>query len=705
MTPNTLFAYSFVACFAALSLGGLLNREKRGWLWFAAVLAFGAAAAAYYDAFWPFLILGLLTVCAFLASLGFIDLSWRQRFGLVLSCVVLVAVTLWPTVERLSSGRVPCPAWLKERNDKLLVAGLDLRGGLRLVYTVDVQEAVKDKRQHYYEDMRRQLAKVFGLHTSDDPPPESVYAKLRELAVVTMPPDQPNTLILEVKPGADPSKVDARFLDRFRGELTFSRSADRLRYDFVTRESVESQIRERAVEQAREIILRRVDELGLREAAVSVRGEDVIVEVPGDDEKSFATIREIISQTARLEFKLLDDDTDFFGPIQAQLEAAQGAALPEGLEFLRENAPVGVDSEGDTRTKSNTYAFLRRKKDESTQQALTRFREWAATLQLPPDRELGFEVEYEDDPTTLTQVESGIRTYLLKSRAEITGDMIRDAQAVPNQDQGALGGWYVSLDFTDQGGRIFDTITGANIKRRFAIILDNRVSSSPVIQTRISGGRAQITLGTANPETQLRDARKLELVLRSGALPAPISPSNEQRIGPSLGQDSVDAAVKGGVGGGLIVLLFMLLYYRSAGLIANFTVVLNLVLQLAVLASFGAAMTLPGIAGLALTIGMSVDANVLINERIREELRAGKSFRAAVDVGYSKALSAIVDGQLTTLISGVVLAQYGTGPIKGFAVTLMIGVVCSVFTGVFVSRVLFDLWVRGFNSRARLGLS
>src|SRR5690606_6241815 len=225
----------------------------------------------------------------------------------------------------------------------------------------------------------------------------------------------------------------------------------------------------------------------------------------------------------------------------------------------------------------------------------------------------------------------------------------------------------------DKGGNIFERITGDNVNKRFAIILDNKVESTPRIMDKISGGSSRITMGSGDPKTQLADAKKLELVLRSGALPAPITPSNEQHIGPSLGKDSIRLGVEGAAAGGLLVLLFMIMYYRTAGLITDLAVLMNLFLQLAILASFGASMTLPGIAGLALTLGMSVDANILINERIREELREGKSARIAVEVGYSKAFSAIVDGQLTTLIAGLVLAQYGTGPIKGFAVTLMVG--------------------------------
>ena len=195
------------------------------------------------------------------------------------------------------------------------------------------------------------------------------------------------------------------------------------------------------------------------------------------------------------------------------------------------------------------------------------------------------------------------------------------------------------------------------------------------------------------------NAKKLELVLRSGALPAPISPSNEQRIGPSLGQDAIVAGLKGGAAGTALVLIFMAVYYTRAGLIANIAVLFNLVLQIAVLAMFGASMTLPGIAGLVLTIGIAVDANVLINERIREELRQGKSPRQAVDVGYDKAFSAILDGHVTTLISGLILAQYGTGPIKGFAITLIVGIAVSLFTGVVCTRLMFDWAVRGRRAK------
>ena len=698
---DTILTYVFGGSAAVLASLGFLLRAKRVPLWLAALFMAGATASAHYAAFWPMVSLGTAGSWAAFTALPAVDLGWRMRFGLTMSACIIAFVSLWPSLDRMSGGRFPCPKYVEDHVSFRLVAGLDLRGGLRLVYTVDVDEAIKDKRDRYYEDLRAELTRVYGINPGKDRPTEEMITKLREKVEIEVPRTSTNIIRLKVKEGTDPSKVDARLLQQFTADLGYSRSQDGRSFEFRMKETVESEIRERAVAQAREIILRRVDELGLREAAVSTRDEDVIVEVPGEDPAAFATIRDIISQTARLEFKMVDDEGDWLEQLS---KTVQPESLPEGLEFLRENAPVGLDESGDKKYRTVAYAFLKKKEGETTQQALTRLRGWAATLEPPPDRELGFEVERSIDPDTLAEKETGWRTYLLKARADITGDMIRDAAAMADQGTQALGGWHVQLTFTDQGGSIFERITGANVQKRFAIILDNKVESAPVILGRIAGGSAQITMGSGDPEVQLRDARKLELVLRSGALPAPISPSNEQRIGPSLGADSIKLGVQGAIGGGCLVLLFMLLYYHRAGIIADLAVVMNLFMQLAILASFGASMTLPGIAGLALTIGMGVDANVLINERIRDELRAGKTPRAAVDIGYDRALTAIIDGHVTTLISGVILAQYGTGPVKGFAITLIVGVACSIFTGVVVSRVMFDLWVRNLARNATLDM-
>ncbi len=704
MNHATIITYVFAGLAVALAVAGYLRRPHRTPHWIGAVCLASAAAAAYYDAFWPMVSFGVLGTWAFITSLEVIDLNWRMRFGFGLTVTTIAFFSLWPTLDGLTRGWLHCPEYVKNHVAARLVAGLDLRGGLRLVYTVDVDEAIKDRRDRFYEEMRSALAKAFGLHSGDQAPNEQTLQKLREKVVIEAPRKPANVIRLTFKDPADiASKVDARFREQFRGELGDPAVSGNV-VTYHMRDLAETQIRDRAVSQAKDIIVRRVDELGLKEASVSTRDEDIIVEVPGSDEKSFNTIREIISQTARLEFKLLDDDTDFFGPYREKYERKELKNVPEGLFFEQEAAPVGKQGD-EVLQKTNTYVFLEKKEGEDKKDALKRLKEWCETLPLPPDREIGYELRYKTvDEETQKQEEWGWRTFFLKSRAEITGQMITDARAQPAQEKGSIGGWQVALTFSDQGGSIFERITAANIKRRFAIILDNRVESAPVIQTKIPGGHAVITMGSSDPEVQLRDSRKLELVLRSGALPAPISPSNEQHIGPSLGSDSIHLGVQGAIGGALIVLIFMMVYYAYAGLIADIAVLVNVFLQLAILASFGASMTLPGIAGLALTVGMGVDANVLINERIRDELRHGKSQRAAISIGFSRALTAIIDGHVTTLISGIVLAQYGTGPIKGFAVTLMVGVVANIYTAVVVSRMMFDFYARGLKpAKLRMG--
>jgi preprotein translocase subunit SecD len=381
---------------------------------------------------------------------------------------------------------------------------------------------------------------------------------------------------------------------------------------------------------------------------------------------------------------MVDDDTNFFAKVKDD-------SLPEGegIAIFQENAP-----DGPGKTIPTSFARMAKRDNESMTDALVRFKKWTATLNVPDDHQIGYEPLNDYDADTGKTTEVGWRTMYLYARADVTGDYITDAQARP-PDQGGLGSYYVLLAFSPAGAERFEEVTGANVGRRFAIILDDVIDSAPVIKTKIGGGSASITMGSGDPEKQLADAKKLELVLRSGALPAPITPSNESLIGQTLGADSIREGVKGMVVGISLVLGFMAFYYRKSGVVADLAVLFNLFLQMAALASFGATMTLPGICGLALTVGMSVDANVLINERIREELRGGRTVRAAVEAGYNKAFSSIFDGHVTVFISGLILAQYGTGPVKGFAVTLIIGIMCSLFTGVFCTRLVFDWWVRG----------
>ncbi len=272
--------------------------------------------------------------------------------------------------------------------------------------------------------------------------------------------------------------------------------------------------------------------------------------------------------------------------------------------------------------------------------------------------------------------------FLLKKRTLITGEYLTDARV---QIESQFSEPYVSLTFDARGARLFERITGANIGKRLAIVLDNNVESAPVIRDKIPGGRAQIT-----GSFTIEDARDLAIVLRAGALPAPVKILEERTVGPSLGRDSIEKGRNSMVIGGLVVIGFMILYYGLSGVIANIALLLNILFIMAGLAFFGATLTLPGIAGIILTIGMAVDANVLVFERIREELRLGKPPRAAIEGGYSKALVTILDANVTTFIAALVLFQFGTGPVRGFAVTLSIGIIASFVTAVFMTRIVFD---------------
>jgi preprotein translocase subunit SecD len=272
--------------------------------------------------------------------------------------------------------------------------------------------------------------------------------------------------------------------------------------------------------------------------------------------------------------------------------------------------------------------------------------------------------------------------YTLERKTLMTGEVIADARVRPSTQ---LEGPYVELLLNSRGAKLFEDITAANVNRQLAIVLDGTVYSAPVIRERIGGGRASIT-----GNFDLREARDLAIVLRAGALPAPVTLQEERTVGPTLGRDSIHQGMVSFAVGGALVILFMLVYYRGAGLLADMALLLNVVFILAGLAALEATVTLPGIAGLVLTLGMAVDANVLINERIREELRLGKSVRAAIEAGYERALPAILDSNITTFISGLILFQFGSGPVKGFAVTLCIGLVTSVFTAVICTRIVYD---------------
>lgn len=296
---------------------------------------------------------------------------------------------------------------------------------------------------------------------------------------------------------------------------------------------------------------------------------------------------------------------------------------------------------------------------------------------IPPGTELLYQIREDRETNRVSKT-----PYLVKKHSLLTGAYLTDARV---QIDSQYNEPYVSINFDKKGARIFERITEENVKKRLAIVLDKKVYSAPVIQEKIGGGEARITGNFAMDE-----ARDLAIVLRAGALPAPVKILEERTVGPSLGLDSIRKGLISMMVGGVLVVLFMVIYYKSAGLIADAALILNILLIAAGLAAFQATLTLPGIAGIILTIGMAVDANVLIFERIREETELGKTPHAAVKAGYERATLTILDANVTTLIAALVLFQFGTGPIKGFAVTLSLGVLSSLFTALIVTRIIFD---------------
>jgi len=300
---------------------------------------------------------------------------------------------------------------------------------------------------------------------------------------------------------------------------------------------------------------------------------------------------------------------------------------------------------------------------------------------VPAGKEILYQVQQEPESGKTTKV-----PLLLKKRTLLTGAYLTNARV----DFDQFNVPFVSISFDKKGARIFERITGENVNKRLAIVLDNTVASAPVIQEKIAGGQARIT-----GNFTLEEAKDLAIVLRAGALPAPVKILEERTVGPSLGADSIREGLISMLVGGILVVLFMIVYYKGAGVIADFALILNIFLIAGGLAGFQATLTLPGIAGIILTIGMAVDANVIIFERIREELALGRTPRAAIDAGFDRATLTILDANVTTLIAAVVLFQFGTGPVKGFAVTLSLGVIASLFTSLVLSRMIFDYILKG----------
>ena len=626
--------------------------------------------------------------------------------GIILAWALL---TLWPSVkyQQLSSEDIEDmreSGTLETLENKIIKQGLDLKGGIYIVLEVDLPTLVttlainKDaKFERTVNDVRNILAenpqrKFFTVFTE----------KISE-----------NGLRLP------------RYYDVDYGAKA---------------EDILNSIREQAddaINRVLEILQNRVDQFGVSEPTIQKQGNRrIIVELAGIQDSERA--RALLQSTAQLEFflvkspevtndilsqidKALKGDEELealaaaVGGEQAQTEDGELAVSNDQTisisELFGEDGLSSEDADsGDTAVVVDQNIFQERpfssmlralgnniavpEKNLYAIKKIINKPEVQDKLDLGNGRFL-FAPEAESFTTNTGLDEPLVYMYYLEHDADLTGGVIEEANAtIGGQGISAVGQPIVLLDMNSEGARTWSRITGANIGRRIAIVLDKKVHMAPSIRTKISDGGTMIE-GFANMD----EAKDIAIVLRAGALPAPVKIIEERIVGPSLGADSVKAGTYSVLLGLALVLVFLLIYYKLSGIIADFALIWNILLVLAVLASLGATLTLPGIAALILTVGMSVDANVIIFERIREELRKGKTPRTAIESGYARALTTIIDANVTTLVAALVLYQFGTGPIKGFATVLFWGIMISMFTAIFVTRTIFNSFTehRGLN--------
>jgi len=525
------------------------------------------------------------------------------------------------------------PKWATKSHLNL---GLDLQGGVQLVLGVDLDQALENRLGRLATELQRWAE-------DEKLPVKSSYVVKGQ-----------QRLRVELNDGADLET----FRTKFRDNVSFSNleSSDRngLVLDYTFKADQVKSTKLSALDQVERVVRSRVDKWGVTEPIINRRADNTILaQLPGfkDPEKA----KELLGRTAQLEFKIVDDEF-------------------RGLDEFRGKLPAGVTEEAGVGT------MVLVSEDKAAIENLVKGK-------IPADRELLFQKE-----ALAGGKKFKYRSYIVKAQTEINGDDVLDA-TVTRDGSGLDPTPAVQIKFTGAGGKRFSDVTGANVNKRMAIILDSIVESAPVIKTKISGGSAVITLGGGQGwNQQVEEATQLSLVLKSGALPASIQILEQRQVGASLGPELARQGIMGVIIGVGFVSLFMLLYYRRPGFIACLALALNAIFLLALMASFGFALTLPGIAGFVLSLGMAVDANVLINERIRQELREGKHPKKALENGFGRVFWTVMDSHVTCLLTGFILLGTNTsGPIRGFAVTLIIGLLVSLFTALYCSHLFFDI--------------
>ena len=610
--------------------------------------------------------------------------------GLILIWAVYALLPTWE-YENMSEEKkeeLRTLGELEKTESRIIRQGLDLKGGMYIVLEADIPLLVTN------------------LASTKDARLEKLIDSAREQSISE---NQDFISVFEQQ-----VKTDGLKLSRYYHE--YGASLD----EIITSLNGEA---DDAINRVLEILQNRVDQFGVSEPTIQKQGKHrIVVELAGIQDSERA--RALLQSTALLEFYLvknvavtnevisqldnaLKGDVDLASSIKQdtkELEEKEdnedkSSTTVSELFGDQEEAPLDQSTKDEGSSddifleapfsgllsaipgdmgidEKNLYAFRKLLKRDEVR----------STLENANGQ---FLLSQQAEPVAPNSPEKYYRLYYLEKKPELTGGIVEEARA----DLGSLGGGsagqpVVSLSMNSEGSRTWSRVTGANVGERIAIVLDQKVHMAPSIREKIPGGRTQIE-GFAD----LNEAKDLAIILRAGALPAPVNIIEERIVGPSLGADSISQGTQAVLIGLVSVLIFMLVYYKLAGTVADFALVWNILLVLAVLASLQATLTLPGIAGLILTVGMSIDANVIIFERIREELRKGKTPKAAIDSGYDRALTTIIDANVTTLIASLVLYQFGTGPIKGFATVLFWGILISMFTAVFITRTIFNAYV------------
>ena len=613
------------------------------------------------------------------------------RIVLIVAIMALAGYLLWPTyMDSMHQGSLrgltgadsskyfdDNEESIRNARDSRLKLGLDLQGGMYVTLEVDIVELLAKLAKNEDENLTEILAQARAeAATSDETVLDIVGRKFEEKGMR---------------------------MSRYYGDIRNSNA------EVLTMLNDES---EKAVERALEIIRNRIDQYGVSEVTITRSGSRrIILELPGvSDEQE---VRQLIQETAQLEFKLFAEQNTVlkaFGNIDKVLlgkpmdEPVDTAALAGDTTTAASKDLASADTsanKADSVAKANMTddQKLAQWKKDNPFMALFTATEYGLYA-TPEQRERVINILNRPDvkkaipedisfawgakPQFLNEGQEFFEFFMLKRKPELTGEVITNAMA--QTDQAGFGGAVVSMQMDGEGAREWARVTGANVNKRIAIVLDNAVFSAPNVKQKIIGGNSQIE-GMENME----EARLLEIVLKAGALPAPVEIIEERTVGPSLGEDSISRGLNSFLIGFFIVVLFMVVYYKFGGVPADIALVFNVGFILAVLAGFHGTLTLPGIAGILLTVGMAVDANVLINERIREEYATGKTMRAAIDSGYARAFPAIIDSNLTTLLTTIILYQFGSGPIVGFALTLMIGILSSLFTAIIMTRLIFEI--------------